>query len=237
MIWCLPGFLGRASDWDALATAAAARALPTVEAVNLFGRPVTGSLTAWSEAFTDTVAQRDERPLLLGYSLGGRLALHALLADPDRWRGAVIISAHLGYDDPDERDRRRQDDDTWAERFEREAWDDVVRDWNDRPAFGGRPQALARPADAFDRQALAHGLRVWGLGQQEPLAARLTTMTCPVLWVAGARDPRFLAQAERAMQYLPRGALAVAPGAAHRVPWDAPEWFHTSACAFLESLT
>ena len=237
MIWCLPGFLGRASDWDAFATAATARGLPAVEAVNLFGRPVTGSLAGWADAFTDTVARRDERPLLVGYSLGGRLALHALIADPDRWRGAVVVSAHLGYEDAGEREARRQDDEAWAQRFALEPWETALESWDARPAFGGRPRTLARPADAFDPQAIAHGLRVWGLGQQEGLAARLAAVTCPVLWIAGARDPRFRAQAERAMQYLPRGALAVAPGAAHRVPWEAPEWFHTSACAFLQTLT
>ena len=68
MIWCLPGFLGRASDWDAFAAAATARGLPAVEAVNLFGRPVTGSLAGWADAFTGAI-QELEKSALIGIFL------------------------------------------------------------------------------------------------------------------------------------------------------------------------
>lgn len=237
MIWCLPGFLGRATDWTAFANACAHRHLPSVEPVELFNRPLTGTLVEWARDFDRHVAQRDATPILVGYSLGGRLALHALLETPAQWHGAVIVSAHCGWDEPARRAARQREDAEWAERFARDNWDDLIPAWNDRAVFGGWPQPLERPAAAFERAALAHGLTAFGLGQQEALATRLTDITCPVLWVAGALDRPFLAEAERAMQYLPHGALAVAPGAGHRVPWEAPEWFHTSAGAFLESLT
>jgi 2-succinyl-6-hydroxy-2,4-cyclohexadiene-1-carboxylate synthase len=237
MIWCLPGFLGRATDWSAFAKSCTQRGLPPVEPYELFNGSLSGSLVAWAHDFNRHVAARDPAPLLVGYSLGGRLALHALLDAPALWQGAVIVAAHCGLDDAEQRAARVREDDAWTQRFAHEHWGGLMRAWNARPVFSGRPQTLERPAAAFERAALAHGLRAFGLGQQEPLAPRLTEVLCPVLWVAGALDRPFLAEAERAMQYLPHGALAVAPGAAHRVPWEAPEWFHTSAGAFLQSLT
>ena len=236
MIWCLPGFLGRPEDFDALAGACADRGLPAVRSVPLFSRLRRDTLVEFGETLARRIGRSDRKPMLVGYSLGGRLALHALLARPALWRGAIVISAHLGLADPDARAARRRDDEGWAARFQREPWDTVLASWDARPTFGGRPRTMDRPAAAYSRNALAHGLRVWGLGQQEPLTDRLRDIPCPVLWVAGAHDKAFLAQAETAMQYLPHGALAVAPGAAHRVPWEAPAWFHASACAFLQTL-
>lgn len=237
MIWCIPGFLGRPSDFDAFGAACAARGLPAARPVPLFSRVRRETLEEFGAKFSSRIAREDPQAFLVGYSLGGRLALHALLANPSVWRGAIIISAHGGLPGAAEREVRQREDAAWAHRFERDPWDALLASWDARDAFAGRPRGIDRPAQAFSRNALAHGLRVWGLGQQDDLAPRLGTITCPVLWVAGAQDRRFVAEAERAMQYLPQGALAVAPGAAHRVPWETPDWFHTSAGAFLQSLT
>lgn len=237
MIWCIPGFLGAPTDWDAFAAACAPRGLPPFRTVNLFSRVRRQTLEEWGAGFAKSVAREDASPIVVGYSLGGRLALHALLARPDGWRGAIIVAAHLGIENIQHRIDRAVEDAAWARRFEQDKWEDVLRDWDARPSFAGRQTYPPRVPQQYSRPALARALEAWSLGRQQPLAERLVTIGCPVLWIVGQHDPTFLAQAERAMQYLPRGALAVAPGAAHRVPWEAPDWFHASACAFLSTLS
>jgi 2-succinyl-6-hydroxy-2,4-cyclohexadiene-1-carboxylate synthase len=234
MIWALHGFLGRGPDWDALRSRCAVASLPALHTPDLFGAPPTHrSLTAWAAHFAAWVAKTDQSPVLLGYSLGGRLALHALLDRPEVWRGAVLVSTHPGLDDPAARAARRADDARWAERFLRDEWDTVLTDWNARPVFGGARRALERPESAYDRTALATALVEWSLGVQEPLLDRLGEIPCPVLWIAGVRDARYVQLGRDAVAQLPHAELRVAPDAGHRVPWEAPEWFGEQVVGFV----
>lgn len=237
MIWALHGFLGRGADWDALGRALERAGAPGLRAPDLFRRPPqVPTLAAWGAEFTAEVAAEDAAPILLGYSLGGRLALHALLAAPERWRRAVIVSAHPGLADPRERAERRRDDEQWAARFERESWDRLLEAWDARAVFGGTPTARARPEAAFDRAALAAALRAWSLGAQDDLRPALERLTIPVLWIAGARDARYAALAEEACGRLPHGTVAIAPDAGHRVPWERPEWFAERVITFIQDV-
>jgi 2-succinyl-6-hydroxy-2,4-cyclohexadiene-1-carboxylate synthase len=226
VIWALHGFLGRGADWDALRATCATQDLPTLHTPDLFGAPPTRrSLTAWADHFAAWVAETDPTPVLLGYSLGGRLALHALLAQPALWRGAVIVSTHPGLTDPAERTARRAEDARWAERFVHDEWDTVLADWDARPVFGGARRTLERPESAYDRTALATALVEWSLGVQEPLAEHLNEIPCSVRWIVGARDARYVQLGRNPVAHLPSGELRIAPNAGHRVPWEAPAWF------------
>lgn len=233
MIWCLHGFLGRGADWDRLRAACHRAHLPAVRAPDLFapGAPLSPggeSLAEWGDRFAEHVATRDWEPILVGYSLGARLALHALLARPRMWRAAVIVSAHPGLSGAAERAARRAHDERWARRVARDPWEALLRRWNAQRVFGGSAAPGPRPESAFDRCALAAALRDWSLGAQAPLNGRLTEVRCPVTWVVGERDVRYLALARDAVAALAAGTLHVAPGAGHRVPWEAAGWFSTS---------
>jgi 2-succinyl-6-hydroxy-2,4-cyclohexadiene-1-carboxylate synthase len=211
--------------------------LPAVETPDLFAPtpfgPRGGSLAAWGAWFAADIAGRDREPVIVGYSLGGRLALHALLAPAAAWHAAVIVSAHPGLTGDAERARRLEDDEQWARRFARDDWDTLVSDWNARAVFHGAPPPAVRPEGAFDRPALAAALRHWSLGIQEPLFDRLVTIRRRVLWIAGERDPKYVALAQSAVRALPRGELRVAPGAGHRVPWENGDWFRETVCGWL----
>jgi 2-succinyl-6-hydroxy-2,4-cyclohexadiene-1-carboxylate synthase len=237
VIWCLHGFLGLGADWEPLRLACAGAGLPPVRAPDLFGAepfgPRAGSMAAWGAWLAAHVAQQDPEPVIVGYSLGGRLALHALLAPAAAWRAAVIVSAHPGLEHEADRARRRAEDESWARRFARDPWDALLADWNAREVFGGASTA-SRPEHLYDRPSLAAALRHWSLGEQEPLIVRFGEVRRRVLWIAGERDARYLAQGRAAVAALPRGELRMAPDAGHRVPWDNPDWFCRTVCAWLE---
>src|SRR3954466_10003273 len=82
----------------------------------------------------DAIPQRGE--ILLGYSLGGRLALQALLAGA-HYECAIFISTGLGIDDEVARQARRASDEAWAQRFENDDWDAVINAWNAQPVLAG----------------------------------------------------------------------------------------------------
>jgi 2-succinyl-6-hydroxy-2,4-cyclohexadiene-1-carboxylate synthase len=162
--------------------------------------------------------------VLLGYSMGGRLALQLL--ERERFAKAVIVSAGLNAPD----DARRARDETWAQRFESEAWTPLLRDWNAQPVFGGH--ALARREQDYDRADLARQLREWSPAVLPP--PRLEAIETPILWIAGERDARYVAIAKTAVARLPHAELWICPDAGHRVPWEQPERFVERLRAFLD---
>lgn len=236
MLWCLHGFLGRGTDWDDV-RAAWPGDVPPLRCPNLFtAMGPEETLAEFGARFAADVAAEDPAPVLLGYSLGGRLALHALLARPAMWRGAVMVSTHLGLPEPGARHERRASDAAWAERFRAQSWASLLEEWNAREVFRGRTQALPRPEAAYDRNALAHALEAWSLGSQTHLLPRLASLPMPILWIVGAEDDRYVAQGELAAAHGKAVVLRVAPRAAHRVPWEAPEWFVREVAGFVRSL-
>ncbi len=233
MIWCLHGFLGRSTDWRPFAPRWSEAAGSPVRAIDLFDKPLPPETPAqWAARFVRAVGKVDDAPILAGYSLGGRLALHALVAEPAAFHGAVIVSAGLGVEGEEARQERRVRDDWWAARFESEPWDVVVGDWNRQPVFAGAPEP-ERDEMAFDRDALATALRWWSPAVQKPLAPLLPGIATPVLWVAGERDARYVEEGTRAAAVLPNCRLWIAPRAGHRVPWEAPEEFRERVAQFL----
>lgn len=154
-----------------------------------------------------------ESDVLLGYSMGGRLALELL--QRRRFDKAIIISA--GLNAPDE--ARRQRDEEWARRFETEEWSSLLRAWNAQEVFGGH--VVERREEDFDRAELARQLRESSPAVLPP--PQLDTIETPVLWVAGERDRKYVEIARHAVARLPHAELWICPNAGHRVPWEQPE--------------
>jgi len=166
----------------------------------------------------------DDGDVLLGYSMGGRLALQLL--ERERFTKAVIVSAGLNAADED----RRARDERWARRFESDEWSSLLRDWNAQPVFGGH--VVERFERDYDRRELARQLREWSPAVLPP--PRLESIETPVLWIAGERDARYVEIARRAVARLPHAELWICPDAGHRVPWEQPALFVERLRAFLE---
>lgn len=162
--------------------------------------------------------------VLLGYSMGGRLALRLL--ESQRFRCAIIVSA--GLNAPDE--SRRERDEEWARRFEGEEWTSLMRDWNAQPVFGGH--VLDRREADYDRRELARQLREYSPAVLPP--PRLERIDTPLLWIAGSLDRRYTEIAKYAVSRLPNAELWICPNAGHRVPWEQPELFVSRLREFLE---
>lgn len=238
--WCLHGAVGLAADWRGLAKQLASSGIGS-RAVDLwrfldcclmplpdFGKALNAD--ASGEVF------RGSGRALLGYSMGGRMALHALLENNHPWQAAVIVSAHPGLENEHERASRRARDAEWASRALTGNWQQFLDDWNAQPVLANAsardPQASGRLMQR--RREIARSFVDWSLGAQEPLWDRLGEISIPVLWVAGENDPKFRALAERACALIPEATLAIAPAAGHRVPWDAETWFADQVARFLK---
>jgi pimeloyl-ACP methyl ester carboxylesterase len=134
--------------------------------------------------------------VLLGYSMGGRLALDLL--QRRRFDKAVIISAVLNAPEV----ARRARDEEWARRFETEEWASLMRAWNAQEVFGGH--IVDRREEDFDRAELARQLREYSPAVLEP--PQLERIETPILWVAGERDAK-TSTSRRAVARLPHAEL------------------------------
>ncbi|MCU0797663.1 MAG: alpha/beta fold hydrolase [Akkermansiaceae bacterium] len=220
-IWCLHGAVGMAEDWKGLVVPGWA-----VKRVDLwrFLDCCPMSMPEFGRALNEEAAATPGKKVLLGYSMGGRLALHALLEKGlgPQWEAAVIVSAHPGLEEESDRAARRAADAEWAGRAIHGEWADFLGKWNaqDVLAAGEGKSGLSlgdRSKLAPRRNSVARSFIDWSLGAQEPLGERVRReISCPLLWMAGERDEKFRDLAYRV------GALetSIVPGAGHRVPWE-----------------
>ncbi len=259
MIFALHGFLGLPSDWEPFAGAFRDRAGAAIalRKWDLYADappspPGAAPMRVWARDFCRRVA--DERaargpsgsakPILLGYSLGGRLALHALLEKPELFACAVIVGAHPGLTAADLKLQRRSSDDRWAERFHGEEWSSLARAWGEQDVFRARSRApgaieLARREVDFDRASLSRAMRAWSLAGQEDLRAELADARVPTLWLVGALDRRFRGIYRELRVDLadsPAHAFAEIPDAGHRVPWENPAGFAAEVQKFFNQV-
>lgn len=174
------------------------------------------------------LALAPERFVLCGYSLGGRVALHVALAAPARVARLVLVAGTPGIEDPAERSERRVADRTLADALARDPYEAFVRRWCAQPMFARDPpavDALARAdylRNARHPDAIAAVLRGIGTGEMAPLWERLTELTMPVSVLAGERDVKFQAIAQRIARLLPAARAEIVPGG-HRLPLECPD--------------
>ena len=161
----------------------------------------------------------------VGYSMGGRVALHAAIGAPDAVRRLVLIGATAGIDDPAERQTRRDADERLAEHIEEVGVPTFIDEWLTNPLFAGLTEHTALRSDRLRNSAagLAASLRATGTGTQTPLWDRLGEVECPVLVLVGEHDAKFTDLGRRLVDGLCAAELVVVPTAGHSVHLEQPE--------------
>ena len=182
------------------------------------------------------IADQGGRATYLGYSMGARFLLHLALSMPELVDRLVLIGATAGIDDPDERARRRDQDEAMAQRLERDGVEAFVDAWLAQPLFAGLTEDMQfREARAENTvEGLAESLRQAGTGAQDPLWDRLHRLAMPVLVVAGELDVKFSELASRLAASIGENAeVAIIPGAGHAVHLERPAEFVAALRRFI----
>jgi 2-succinyl-6-hydroxy-2,4-cyclohexadiene-1-carboxylate synthase len=228
VIWAIPGFMGLPSDWSFLNWS-------HLKGVDLYAFSW-NSLTDWAKDFNQWVLrEKGEQPkFLMGYSLGGRLALHALLDSPQQWKGAIIVSAHIGLDDPQQREIRDQQDRKWAERFEREEWSSLMQAWNGQEIFAQDEFYFNRQEQHYQRSQLAKILVHGSIAKHMDLSPQIATLPVPILWITGKDDQPYCRIAKRLSFAHPYSRWEEVTQAGHRIPWSKQQVFSKLVQAFLQ---
>ena len=246
----LHGFTGSCVAW-APQVAAFGRCFDVV-AVDLIGHgrsdaPSDPERYRMEPAVADLVALLDRleiaRAAVLGYSMGGRVALHLALAAPERVSALVLESASPGIDDPAERVARVRSDEALAARIERDGVEPFVDYWERIPLFASQARL---PAEVWERQraqrlagspvGLANSLRGMGAGAMAPVGARLGELCMPLLLVVGQLDVKYVGLGRGMVEALPSARLEIVPNAGHTVHLEQPAAFEQIVMGFLEDV-
>ena len=178
---------------------------------------------------------------LLGYSMGGRLALHCALALPDRVRRLILESASPGLATDRERALRRSADAVLAERLLTGGMAAFADEWSAKGVLGPGPyrdEVDQARVDAIRRAqrpgGLAAALRGLGTGSLPSLWARLARLRPPTGLIVGALDTKFEAIARRMATAIREPTLVVVPHAGHTVHLDRPDAWLTFVLGFLD---
>ena len=160
----------------------------------------------------------------VGYSMGGRMLLHAALLFPDRFRSLTLIGTTAGMEDAGERARRLVTDERLAERMTRDGLALFLDFWLGLDLFATLPaDAAQRDARMTNRvEGLAASLRHCGSGNQFPLWGHLSGLDVPVQVIAGASDHKFTELGQRMVELLPAARFEAVPGG-HAAHSEQPE--------------
>jgi len=248
----LHGFTGSAAGWGRQLDTLAAYGLRVI-ALDLLGHGQSGA-PADPQRYAIEYCRQDilvalqelgvskGQAILLGYSMGGRIALYTAFSG--FFRALILESASPGLEDPAEREQRRISDEALAASIERDGVQAFIERWEELPLFASQKTLPLESRETLRRQrlqnratGLAQSLRGVGLGVQPSLYDRLPALHIPVLLIAGELDTKFTAIARHMAQALPQSQLRIIPGAGHTIHLERPEEFVSLVRDFSLSLT
>ena len=177
---------------------------------------------------------------LVGYSMGGRIALHFAAQRPDAVRRLVLESASPGLDTQTERRLRRESDDDLARSIELDGVEAFIDRWERLPLFetqSGADETVRSRLHTRRLENSVHGLagalRGLGTGALPSLWDALPGIHVPTLVLVGALDEKFVSTGERMAAALPDARLVVVPGAGHAVHVERPDSWLEAVTGFL----
>nr|WP_113864713.1 2-succinyl-6-hydroxy-2,4-cyclohexadiene-1-carboxylate synthase [Brenneria salicis]NMN92289.1 2-succinyl-6-hydroxy-2,4-cyclohexadiene-1-carboxylate synthase [Brenneria salicis ATCC 15712 = DSM 30166]RBP67628.1 2-succinyl-6-hydroxy-2,4-cyclohexadiene-1-carboxylate synthase [Brenneria salicis ATCC 15712 = DSM 30166]RLM32394.1 2-succinyl-6-hydroxy-2,4-cyclohexadiene-1-carboxylate synthase [Brenneria salicis ATCC 15712 = DSM 30166] len=196
---CLHGLLGSGEDWRPITPFCGDWPLLLVDLPGhgASQRVAAGDFAQLSQQLALTIAQQGiERYWLLGYSLGGRLAMyHACCAQPCGMQGLLVEGGNPGLDAAHLREARLAHDLRWARRFRHETLETVLDDWYRQAVFAdldaGQRHALVALRRHNHGAAVAAMLDATSLGRQPWLVDKLRRLVIPFGYLCGVRDLKF----------------------------------------------
>jgi 2-succinyl-6-hydroxy-2,4-cyclohexadiene-1-carboxylate synthase len=223
LLLALHGFSGVGSDFDAI-TPHLQLEMMAPDILGHGGSPAPTNREAYR---INGVAQQvvkwtgDDRPIvLLGYSMGGRIALRVAPLLGSRLVGLILIGTNPGIEDTTERTERIAKDAALAAQIEQNGMGWFTEYWSEIPLIATQktiPPDIRKPMMVSRRAQRPHGLsgslRGMGQGAVRPVWDALPDV--PALLITGGLDQRYSNIAKRMNTIMPNATHLIIPGAGH----------------------
>lgn len=163
-----------------------------------------------------------KKKILIGYSLGGRLALHIFEKNPDLFQNLILVSTNPGITNEDDKVQRAINDKNWAESFTHSPWADVIDKWNQQPVFEGSFFEPEREDSHYRRDLLGKALTNWSLAKQQDKRSVIKAHQSKVIWIVGDKDKKYIEITKSLYKEAADVHYLILPEAGHRVLFDNP---------------
>lgn len=244
-LFFLHGFLGLPEDWNATVQYLTQKLQTQIKQklvffhlVDYMNHPNLGPhhrFENWGENFNSFALKtigsdefKKSKNILIGYSLGGRLGLHAFFNSPHFWDHLICISTHPGMNLSTplvERTQRYNNDSQWAIRFLKDDFDQVVHDWNQQSVL--KSLSVSRSKSSFDIKSLSLALTQWSLSKQKDFSTliqqQLINKNKKMDWIAGTQDEKFMNLAQELKSLSPNLNFSSIESSGHRVLFENPK--------------
>lgn len=229
----LPGFMGRACDFDELRSR-----LSDYDSIGL-EIPTADSWHGNLQILADAIPHHS---VLIGYSMGARLALGTALLANHKLIGLVLISGNPGLESDSQCKQRWQMDQQWAQRLELENKASFLHDWYEQAVFSHTPHCIRSDEVGrkltYDSDTWSKVMRVNSLAKQPNYWPTIENLSMPVLAVAGEDDEKYAKIAirftQRSQSPLSRAMIFAECG--HIVHHEQPEKLSDSIRDYLSCL-
>ncbi|MFC5774758.1 2-succinyl-6-hydroxy-2,4-cyclohexadiene-1-carboxylate synthase [Ectobacillus antri] len=179
---------------------------------------------------------------VLGYSMGGRLAIAFACLYPERVRTLVLENCTAGLETEVEREARIRQDEELAKTLLQDGVATFIEKWERIPLFASQDSLPKERKEQLRQQrlrnspvGLAGSLRGMGTGAQPSFWEELKHLCMPVLLLSGAYDEKFFHILSRMKEKLPDAQFVQISDAGHAIHVEQPEKFDTIVREFLQS--
>ncbi|KAA3609743.1 MAG: 2-succinyl-6-hydroxy-2,4-cyclohexadiene-1-carboxylate synthase [Calditrichaeota bacterium] len=234
----LHGFLGHSLDWDKTISSLSKKYYCI--AIDLPGHGNSNnqnqldnlwSFDSFSQNLSELVNHLGVKPIsLVGYSMGGRLALYFTIKYPHLVSKLILESASPGIENIDDRKARLQNDKLLAKKIQEQSFDQFLESWYDLPLFSGIKNHPDFPNLFESRKKnnptlLAKALDSFSPGRQPYLMEKLAKLKMPVNLICGENDKKYLALMNQIKLKNPHLDLKIFKNCGHNIHFEKSKQF------------
>ncbi len=195
-----------------------------------------GAVIEWLDALT--TSRGAKKVDLLGYSMGGRLALNYACTHPDHIASLVLESTGLGTNDQHQQEQMLKRDQDSIIKLTQQGIEAFMDEWESLPIFRSQ---VALPLDIrcqlrrerLNNDPTAMALTIKGIGQHKmpDLTAKIHHLPISILYIAGTQDQKYANIAEQLKQNPSIKCTLIDAG--HNTHLESPKEFCDVVSAFL----
>ena len=248
-IFFLHGFTGSSADW--------AGVLPDIDdrfnkfTIDLIGHgksdfPNDPSLYSWElqvEQLNKIINEfTEDKVILCGYSMGGRLALCYAYTYPERVLGLILESSSPGIKDKRPREKRINEDEELSRFILSHSINEFVDLWVNKEIFAtqlrfseGKRQEIKKSKMKNNPIGLSNSLLGFSTGKMPNLYSQLKKMKTQVLLLTGELDTKFTALNKSIVKKFPTAKHLTIKNAGHTIHLEEPAKFTAAVNDFLKA--
>ncbi len=177
---------------------------------------------------------RVEQVRIIGYSMGGRIALSFAVKYPSLVKQLIVESSSPGLQTEEERVSRRQSDERLAARLERDGIEAFVNFWENIPLFHTQKKLPLAQREQIRSErlnqrveGLANSLRGIGTGSQPSMWTALESLSVPLTCIVGTLDEKYVNLAKEMQEKNKNIEIIEVPDTGHAIHVEKPRVFAT----------